>query len=109
MLSLIKINNLALIEEITWEMESGLIGITGETGAGKSMIIGALKLIVGQRADNGLIRTGKDTCTVEAVFDLKDCKEINSILEEAGLEACTENQLVIRSCLLYTSPSPRDE
>ena len=96
MLSLIKINNLALIEEITWEMGSGLIGITGETGAGKSMIIGALKLIVGQRADNGLIRTGKDTCTVEAVFDLKDCKEINSILEEAGLEACTENQLVIR-------------
>ena len=105
MLSLIKINNLALIEEITWEMGSGLIGITGETGAGKSMIIGALKLIVGQRADNGLIRTGKDTCTVEAVFDLKDCKEINSILEEAGLEACTENQLVIRRVIDRKTPN----
>ena len=84
MLTLIKINNLALIEEVVWEMGSGLIGITGETGAGKSMVIGALKLIVGQRADTELIRTGEDTCTVEAVFDLKNCNEINSILE--GLE-----------------------
>ena len=96
MLTLIKINNLALIEEVVWEMGSGLIGITGETGAGKSMVIGALKLIVGQRADTELIRTGEDTCTVEAVFDLKNCNEINSILEDAGLEPCSENQLVIR-------------
>ncbi|MED5258953.1 MAG: DNA repair protein RecN, partial [Verrucomicrobiota bacterium] len=50
----------------------------------------------GQRADTELIRTGEDTCTVEAVFDLKNCNEINSILEEAGLEPCSENQLVIR-------------
>ena len=96
MLTLIKINNLALIEEVLWEMGSGLIGITGETGAGKSMVIGALKLIVGQRADSELIRTGEDTCTVEAVFDLKNCNEINSILGEAGLEPCSDNQLVIR-------------
>ena len=60
MLTLIKINNLALIEEVVWEMGSGLIGITGETGAGKSMVIGALKLIIGQRADTELIRTGED-------------------------------------------------
>ncbi|MDB4720964.1 DNA repair protein RecN [Verrucomicrobiales bacterium] len=99
MLTLLKINNLALIEEVVWEMESGLIGITGETGSGKSMVIGALKLIVGQRADTELIRTGENTCTVEAIFDLKDCREINSILETAGLEPCSENQLVIRRVL----------
>ena len=96
MLSLLKINNLALIEEVVWEMGSGLIGITGETGSGKSMVIGALKLIVGQRADTELIRTGEDTCTVEAIFDLKDCSDINIILDESGLEPCSENQLVIR-------------
>ena len=99
MLTLLKINNLALIEEVVWEMGSGLIGITGETGSGKSMVIGALKLIVGQRADTELIRTGENTCTVEAIFDLKDCREINSILETAGLEPCSENQLVIRRVL----------
>jgi DNA repair protein RecN (Recombination protein N) len=99
MLSLLKINNLALIEEVVWEMGSGLIGITGETGSGKSMVIGALKLIVGQRADTELIRTGEDTCTVEAIFDLKDCSDINIILDELGLEPCSENQLVIRRVL----------
>ncbi|MDB4711467.1 DNA repair protein RecN [Verrucomicrobiales bacterium] len=99
MLTLLKINNLALIEEVVWEMGSGLIGITGETGSGKSMVIGALKLIVGQRADTELIRTRENTCTVEAIFDLKDCREINSILETAGLEPCSENQLVIRRVL----------
>ena len=99
MLSLLKINNLALIEEVVWEMGSGLIGITGETGSGKSMVIGALKLIVGQRADTELIRTGEDTCTVEAIFDLKDCSDINTILDESGLEPCSENQLVIRRVL----------
>ena len=99
MLSLLKINNLALIEEVVWEMGSGLIGITGETGSGKSMVIGALKLIVGQRADTELIRTGENTCTVEAIFDLKDCSDINIILDESGLEPCSENQLVIRRVL----------
>ena len=96
MLTLLKIKNLALIEEVVWEMGPGLIGITGETGSGKSMIIGALKLIVGQRADTELVRTEENTCTVEAIFDLKDCREINSILDEAGFEPCSENQLVIR-------------
>jgi len=99
MLTLLKINNLALIEEVVWEMGSGLIGITGETGSGKSMVIGALKLIVGQRADTELIRTGENTCTVEAIFDLKDCSDINIILDESGLEPCSENQLVIRRVL----------
>ena len=79
MLTLLKIKNLALIEEVVWEMGPGLIGITGETGSGKSMIIGALKLIVGQRADTELVRTGENTCTVEAIFDLKDCLNKNFI------------------------------
>lgn len=96
MLTLLKIKNLALVEDLTWDLGPGLDCVTGETGAGKSIIVGALKLILGERADKGLIRTGEDACTVEAVFHLVKPKEVNAILEEAGLDACEDNQLVIR-------------
>ena len=72
MLTLLKIRNLALVDELVWELGPGLIGVTGETGAGKSVIVGALKLVLGERADKSLIRTGEDTCSVEAVFELND-------------------------------------
>ena len=96
MLTLLKIKNLALVEELTWDLGSGLVCVTGETGAGKSIIVGALKLVLGERADRGLVRTGEDACTVEAVFDLQKPAEVNAVLEEAGLEPCEDNQLVIR-------------
>ena len=67
-LTLLRIKNLALVEELEWSMEPGFIAVTGETGAGKSIIIGALQLLLGERADKSLIRTGTDICTVEAVF-----------------------------------------
>ena len=99
MLTLLKIRNLALVDELAWELGSGLISVTGETGAGKSVIVGALKMILGERADKGLIRTGEDTCTIESVFDLKDTSEINAILEEGGLEPCEDTQIIIRRCI----------
>ena len=68
LLSLLRIKNLALVEELEWELAPGFIAITGETGAGKSIIIGALQLLLGERADKSLIRTGAEACTVEAVF-----------------------------------------
>ncbi len=96
MLTLLKINNLALVEDLTWEVGSGLVGVTGETGAGKSVIVGALKLVLGERADRGLLRTGCDTCSVEAVFELTDAAEVNAVLAGAGLEPCEGGQLVVR-------------
>ncbi len=96
MLTLLKIRNLALVDELAWELGSGLISVTGETGAGKSVIVGALKMILGERADKGLIRTGEETCTIESVFDLKDAAEINAILEEGGLAPCEDTQIIIR-------------
>lgn len=96
MLSLLKIQNLALVEDLAWELDAGLIGVTGETGAGKSIIVGALKLILGERADRGLIRTGADTCTVEAVFDLKKAGAVDAILTEGGLDALNGESLIIR-------------
>jgi len=56
-LSLLRIKNLALVEDLEWELTPGFTAITGETGAGKSIIIGALQLLLGERADKSLIRT----------------------------------------------------
>ncbi len=103
MLTLLKIRNLALVDELAWELGSGLISVTGETGAGKSVIVGALKMILGERADKGLIRTGEDICTIEAAFDLKDPAEINAILEEGGLEPCEDTQIIIRRSIGTTA------
>ena len=66
MLSLLKVKNLALVDELDWYLDTGLVGVTGETGAGKSVIVGALKLVLGERADKALIRTGERNCVVEA-------------------------------------------
>lgn len=96
MLSVLKIRNLALVEDVTWELAAGLVGVTGETGAGKSIIVGALKLILGERADRSLIRSGQDACTVEAGFQLKDTRSIDAVLEEAGLEPCQDGELLIK-------------
>ena len=103
MLSLLKIRNLALVDELLWELGPGLIGVTGETGAGKSVIVGALKLVLGERADKSLIRSGEDSCTVEAVFDLNSTTAINSILEEGGLPPCDAESLIIRRIISTTT------
>jgi DNA repair protein RecN (Recombination protein N) len=94
-LILLRIKNLALVEELDWQMAPGFIAVTGETGAGKSIIIGALQLLLGDRADKSLIRTGADLCTVEAVFAGDDLKKLNPQLVEAGIEPC-ENDLIIK-------------
>jgi DNA repair protein RecN (Recombination protein N) len=103
MLTLLKIRNLALVDELAWELGPGLISVTGETGAGKSVIVGALKLVLGERADKNLIRTGEDSCAVEAVFELKDPSEINSILEDGGLARCDDTQLIVRRIIGQTA------
>lgn len=96
MLSSLRIKNLALVEDLFWKIGPGLVCVTGETGAGKSMIVGALKLVLGERADRSLIRAGADTCTVEAVFTLPHPHVINPLLEEAGLEPCDGRELIIK-------------
>jgi DNA repair protein RecN (Recombination protein N) len=103
MLTLLKIRNLALVDELAWELGPGLISVTGETGAGKSVIVGALKLILGERADKSLIRTGEDACSVEAVFELRDPLEINAILEDGGLACCDDTQLIVRRVIGQTA------
>ncbi|MEQ2010062.1 MAG: AAA family ATPase, partial [Limisphaerales bacterium] len=97
MLTTLRIKNLALVADLTLELRPGCNVITGETGAGKSIIIGALNLVLGERADRTLIRAGAESCAVEAVFDVaKLGKPLASLLEEHGLEPCEENQLVLK-------------
>ncbi|HEY2143196.1 MAG TPA: DNA repair protein RecN [Candidatus Udaeobacter sp.] len=97
-LILLRIKNLALVEELEWQMGPGFIAVTGETGAGKSIIIGALQLLLGERADKSLIRTGADLCTVEAVFSGGDLQKLNPQLLESGVEPC-ENDLILKRTL----------
>jgi DNA repair protein RecN (Recombination protein N) len=97
MLTTLRIKNLALVPDLTLELQPGCNVITGETGAGKSIIIGALNLVLGERADRSLIRSGSDSCSVEAVFDVKKLRApLKIFLEENGLEPCEENQLVLK-------------
>ena len=96
-LSLLRIKNLALVEDLEWDLQPGFTAITGETGAGKSIIIGALKLLLGERADKTLIRTGAEACTVEAIFAGDDFSQLNRRLEESGVEPGEGELLVKRS------------
>src|ERR1700741_3200832 len=97
-LSLLRIKNLALVEALEWQMEPGFVAVTGETGAGKSIIIGALQLLLGERADKSLIRTRADLCTVEAIFSGSELRKLNAQLVEAGVEPC-ENDLILKRTL----------
>jgi DNA repair protein RecN (Recombination protein N) len=100
-LSLLRIKNLALVEELEWQIEPGFVAITGETGAGKSIIIGALQLLLGERADKSLIRSGADICAVEAVFSGSELQKLNPQLAEAGIEPC-EDDLILKRTLSLT-------
>lgn len=97
MLTTLRIKNLALVDDLTLELQPGLNVITGETGAGKSILIGALNLVLGERADRTLIRSGAESCSVEAVFDITGLKApLAGFLEENGLEPCDEKQLLLK-------------
>ena len=97
MLTTLRIKNLALVSDLTLELQPGCNVISGETGAGKSIILGALNLVLGERADRTLIRSGEESCSVEAVFDVKKLRApLKSFLEENGLEPCEDYQLVLK-------------
>jgi DNA repair protein RecN (Recombination protein N) len=103
MLSRLTIQNLALVDSLSIEFEHGLNVITGETGAGKSLLIGALRLLLGERADKSMIRTGESSCGIEAVFELTNPKSVNVLLDEMGMEPCEDGLLIIRRNLTENS------
>ncbi|MBT7069140.1 MAG: AAA family ATPase, partial [Verrucomicrobia bacterium] len=102
MLQTLRVKNLAIVENIRVDFADGLNVITGETGAGKSVVVGALGLILGERADKSLIRSGEERCGVEAFFQLADSGEVDTLLEDLGLDPCEDGVLVIRRLVAAT-------
>jgi DNA repair protein RecN (Recombination protein N) len=96
MLRSLRIRNLALVEELEWELPAGFTAVTGETGAGKSIILGALKFLLGERADRGVVRSGSASAGIEAVFHLGVTKEIDALLEGFGVDSCQEGELILK-------------
>ena len=84
------------MESLDWELFSGFNVVTGETGTGKSVILGALQLVLGERAEKSLIRGGAEQCSVEALFELSDVTEINQELEGQGIEPCEDGHLLLK-------------
>lgn len=99
MLQSLRIRNLALLEEVSLDFEAGFTAVTGETGAGKSILLGALSLLAGERADKSVIRQGAPACEVEAALFFADAKTIDGVLAELELPACEDGLLLLKRSL----------
>ena len=95
MLTELRIRNFAIIESLVLPLGAGFNVLSGETGAGKSIIVGALGFLLGERANTDLVRTGAERATVEGVFDIVDRPEVAALLDERGIEV-EEQQLVLK-------------
>lgn len=96
MLVSLSILNVVLIENLTIEFREGLCALTGETGAGKSILLDSLGLALGGRADSGLIRKGQDQAIVSAEFIIHSKHPVYTLLEEQGIPCDTENIILRR-------------
>ena len=97
MLSRLSVSNLAVVERAEAVFASGLNVLTGETGAGKSVLMGALGLVLGGRADASVVRDGAKEARVEAVFDVSARADaVSRVLDDAGLPECENGELIVR-------------
>lgn len=95
MLTELRIRNFAIIEQVTLPLGEGFNVLSGETGAGKSIIVGALGLLLGERASADLIRSGAEKATVEGVFDVSMIKGVAELADERGIEV-EDDTLVLK-------------
>ena len=94
MLSQLSVKNLAVVERLDLSFERGMSTVTGETGAGKSIILQALGLALGMRADSNLVRHGKDKADISAAFALESNQAVQNFLTENALE--DEGECILR-------------
>ena len=99
MLQSLRIRNLALLEEVSLDFEAGFTAVTGETGAGKSILLGALSLLAGERADKSVIRQGAPSCEVEAALYFEDPTQIAGVLGALELPPCEDGLLILKRSL----------
>lgn len=96
MLQSLRIRNLALLEEVALDFEAGFTAVTGETGAGKSILLGALSLLAGERAEKSVIRQGAASCDIEAALFFEKPQRIDAALAELDLPPCEEGLLILK-------------
>ena len=96
MLLQLSISNLALIDAMSIDFAPGMNVMTGETGAGKSIVVDAVNLVLGERADRDLIANGKQKARVEAVFDITDNQKVKALLEELSLDSDEDTASISR-------------
>ncbi|HVU37581.1 MAG TPA: DNA repair protein RecN [Opitutales bacterium] len=104
MLQFLRIRDLALVERAELEFGPGFTAVTGETGAGKSVLLGALALLAGNRVDKTVIRQGAETCEVEGVLSFSGpaLVRVNALLEKLSLPVCEDGALILRRALSTT-------
>ena len=95
MLAELRIRNFAIIDSVVLPLAPGLNVLSGETGAGKSIIVGALGLLIGERAASDVVRPGADRAVVEGTFELGDAPELRAQLDERGID-CEDGVLVLK-------------
>jgi DNA repair protein RecN (Recombination protein N) len=111
MLKTLYIKNFALIDELTIEFGSGLNIITGETGAGKSILLGALGMVLGERASADVVRKGEEKAIIEAIIDVTNNKRVAALLKEHEIDV--SNEVILRReisargtrCFINDSPA----
>jgi DNA repair protein RecN (Recombination protein N) len=103
MLQSLRIRNLALLEEIDLDFEPGFTVVTGETGAGKSILLGALSLLAGARSEKTVIRQGAAACEVEAALFFENPRKVDALLASLDLPPCEDGLLILKRSL------PRDK
>jgi DNA repair protein RecN (Recombination protein N) len=99
MLKQLAVHNVVLVERLELEFEPGLGVLTGETGAGKSILLDALGLALGSRADSGLVRAGQDQAVVSAELELPDAHPVRDLLCEQGIDVGAGEALIVRRTL----------
>src|SRR5436305_1268268 len=109
MLTELRIRNFAIIEQLTLPLAEGFNVLSGETGAGKSIIVGALGLLLGERASADLIRSGAEKATVEGVFDVAKVKGIAALADERGIDVEDDTRVLENADELRTLASSLGE
>lgn len=105
MIEYLRIENLALLERAEIDFTEGFTAVTGETGAGKSVLLGALAMLSGARCGKEAVGGHSDTCRVEAVLHFKDTSKIDKLLESSGLPTCEDGTLLISRVVGISKPS----
>lgn len=104
-LSELSIRNFAIIKQLEIEMDDGLTVVTGETGAGKSIVLDALNLLLGARAETDMIRHQEDQCEISALFDIKGMTNVEQWMELKDLSADDSSQCLIRRIVRRNKPT----